>query len=507
MESNVLSISPAKRRRRDIKSTKGEGATRLLGVVRRRYQCPTGWHLRSRVSERRNEKGIQKGEHVGDETPMRARHDGNYSVTSKRRGTHIPTYPPHLPPALPPLPRLYFRRRRFHLTNMMPRWAEGPASLPEGKDCTLSPPQLQPATQPSLTHPKDGVARLLGVRRTRKLFVSSFLSVFHRLLWIHLGRHPYERELRNGSARQRRTARYCGRVSVNIQSKGKKARQMYLEYLAAHSSRQPAPAPQYLVHPVPQRAHGSAAQGARTRGAQASLPCDLEETVRLHAWRKGEGGEEERSSSLVNSKMGRSSGIWGVRVKQKVGMGGGRKESVRVINWSSGVFCSLATYPHWGTLVTGRVGDGSSQEEIGGNKEATSGSSTPSTAAAIVRESHVRNREAEQFGWSSPSSTAERQENESEDPEEKGLEEEATCQQRRTGIGAGVTANEPDSDEVAWREGQASEASRDTAKPGWAGMTCAGRVRAFPDAKCRILRGAARSSHPDAPPGPRGGRR
>ncbi|KAJ7806576.1 hypothetical protein B0H14DRAFT_2610330 [Mycena olivaceomarginata] len=29
--------------------------------------------------------------------------------------------------------------------------------------------------------------------------------------------------------------------------------------------------------------------------------------------------EEERSSSLVNSKMGRSSGIWGVRVKQKVG--------------------------------------------------------------------------------------------------------------------------------------------------------------------------------------------
>jgi hypothetical protein len=30
-------------------------------------------------------------------------------------------------------------------------------------------------------------------------------------------------------------------------------------------------------------------------------------------------GVEERSSSLVKSKMGRSSGIWGVRVKQKVG--------------------------------------------------------------------------------------------------------------------------------------------------------------------------------------------
>jgi hypothetical protein len=29
--------------------------------------------------------------------------------------------------------------------------------------------------------------------------------------------------------------------------------------------------------------------------------------------------EEERSSVLVNSKMGRSSGIWGVRVNQKVG--------------------------------------------------------------------------------------------------------------------------------------------------------------------------------------------
>jgi hypothetical protein len=61
------------------------------------------------------------------------------------------------------------------------------------------------------------------------LSVSSFLSVFHRLLWIYLGRHPYERELRNGSARQRRTARYCGLVSMRIQSKGKKARQAYLE--------------------------------------------------------------------------------------------------------------------------------------------------------------------------------------------------------------------------------------------------------------------------------------
>jgi hypothetical protein len=29
--------------------------------------------------------------------------------------------------------------------------------------------------------------------------------------------------------------------------------------------------------------------------------------------------KEEQSSSLVNSKMGRSSGIWGVRVNQKVG--------------------------------------------------------------------------------------------------------------------------------------------------------------------------------------------
>jgi hypothetical protein len=29
--------------------------------------------------------------------------------------------------------------------------------------------------------------------------------------------------------------------------------------------------------------------------------------------------EEEQSSSLIDSKMGRSSGIWGVRVNQKVG--------------------------------------------------------------------------------------------------------------------------------------------------------------------------------------------
>ncbi|KAJ7303432.1 hypothetical protein DFH08DRAFT_945352 [Mycena albidolilacea] len=82
--------------------------------------------------------------------------------------------------------------------------------------------------------------------------------------------------------------------------------------------------------------------------------------------------EEERSSVLIDSKDGSVVRIWGVRVKQKVGerecavwarsTGGGRKDSVRAINWSSGVFCSLATYPRWGTQVTGRVDGGGSNK-------------------------------------------------------------------------------------------------------------------------------------------------
>ncbi|KAJ7431052.1 hypothetical protein B0H11DRAFT_1942224 [Mycena galericulata] len=77
----------------------------------------------------------------------------------------------------------------------------------------------------------------------------------------------------------------------------------------------------------------------------------IRERTRFDSWRQNEGaGVEEQVRPLGDKICGSSSGIRGVRVKQVVG----RERLGRGILWCKGARWSLATYPRWGTRVTGR---------------------------------------------------------------------------------------------------------------------------------------------------------